>query len=79
MLTSSSFVLKKTRLQTCEPVLMQFKLVRFTVSQNRMHWSAVPPPVASRPLCSGLQLMALTAAWWSENLARGWSLVADQM
>ena len=44
-----------------------------------MHWSAVPPPVANKPLWRGLQLIALTAAWWSENLSRGLSDVADQM
>ena len=67
MLTSSSFVFEKTRLQTYEPVLIVCSGFMLMVSQKRMHWSAVPPPVASKPRCSGLQLMALTAAWWSLN------------
>lgn len=79
MLTSSSLVFEKMRLHTYDPVFMQLNGVKFTVSQNLIHWSAVPPPVASRPLCKGDQLMALTAAWCSENLAKGIVLVGDQM
>lgn len=49
VLTSSSFVLENTKLHTWEPVLKQLNGVRFIVFQNRMHWSAVPPPVANSP------------------------------
>jgi hypothetical protein len=36
-----------------------------------MHLSAVPPPLATKFDCIGLQAMAFTAAWWEENLNRG--------
>ena len=41
--------------------------------QKRIHLSAVPPPEASKPFWWGLQPIAFTAAWCSENLAKGCS------
>ena len=44
-----------------------------------MHWSAVPPPVARRPRWRGLQFIAFTAAWCSENFAIGVEVDGDHI
>lgn len=73
VLTISSVVLENIRLHTWEPVFTLLMFWRVKVFQNRMHWSAVPPPVAKRPLYCGLHPIALTAAWCWLNLTSGWS------
>lgn len=61
------------------PVLMQFNGEAVAVFQNRMHWSAVPPPEAMSPCWWGDQARALTAAWWSEKRIIGEVLFKPQM
>ena len=47
--TISFTFLLQTRLHTCEPVSTHPRGVLVTVFQKRMHRSAVPPPLASKP------------------------------
>lgn len=49
---------------------MQLSGVDVRVFQNRMHRSAVPPPLLSRPCWWGDQAIAFTAAVCSLNLMR---------
>jgi hypothetical protein len=58
-------------LHTWEPVWTDYISEPTWVFQNFMHLSAVPPPLATKFDCIGLQAMAFTAAWWEENLKRG--------
>ena len=53
------------------PVSTHESALAVCVDQNRMHRSAVPPPLASRPFWWGLQAMALTAAVCSEKRCTG--------
>ena len=74
-LTSSFECFDQARLQTCEPVSTHCSGWPVNVFQNRMHWSAVPPPLARRPCWWGDQAMALTAARWSVYVWTGVELV----
>jgi len=64
---------------TCEPVSYSLTRPPVKLFQNRIFLSAVPPPLASRPLWCGLQAIALTAARCSPNLQVGLESVPPQM
>jgi hypothetical protein len=72
--TISFVVFENNKLQTWDPVSIELIERNYRVSQNLMHLSAVPPPVARSPDWLGLHAIAFTAALWSLNLASGFSL-----
>ena len=72
--TISFVVFENTKLHTYDPVSIELIGVNFRVSQNLMHLSAVPPPVARTPDWFGFHAIALTAALWSLNLTIGLSV-----
>jgi hypothetical protein len=43
--------MKEKRISTCDPVSIELRGELVIVLQKRMHLSAVPPPLANKPLC----------------------------
>ena len=68
MLTNSFVFLANNKLQTWEPVSIDYNSIPSNVFQNLIVRSAVPPPLVSKPCWWGDQANALTAALWDENL-----------
>ena len=71
VLTSSFTFFENSKLHTCEPVSVQATCSIVSVFQNRMHRSAVPPPLARSPCWCGDHAIAFTAATWLENRPTG--------
>lgn len=75
VLTSSLECFDQARLHTCDPVSTHCRGWPVNVFQKRIHWSAVPPPLASRPCWCGDHAMAFTAARCSVYVWTGLLLV----
>eukprot|EP00826_Nyctotherus_ovalis_P004660 TRINITY_DN11022_c0_g1_i2.p1 TRINITY_DN11022_c0_g1~~TRINITY_DN11022_c0_g1_i2.p1 ORF type:complete len:142 (-),score=10.80 TRINITY_DN11022_c0_g1_i2:40-465(-) len=71
VLTSSFPSLENSKLHTWDPVSVLRRHLVSMQSHIFMLLSAMPPPVASRLLLSGLHASALTAAEWPGKLKRG--------
>ncbi len=69
--TNSFSVLLKIKLQTCEPVSIDFIVVPSKVFLNLIVLSAVPPPDKRSPCWWGDHVTAFTAATWSLYLTTG--------
>lgn len=75
VLTISFTFLLKSKLQTYDPVSIEFSSNIYYVFQNLMHLSAVPPPLTRRPCWWGDHEIAFTAAKWLPNLPTGSKLL----
>ena len=69
--TNSFNVLLKIKLQTCDPVSIDFIVVPSKVLRNFMVLSAVPPPDNKSPCWWGDHVTAFTAATWSLYFTTG--------
>jgi hypothetical protein len=75
ILTNSFECFDHARLHTCDPVSTLCKGCPVNVFQNRIHLSAVPPPLANSPCWWGDHAIAFTAARWSVYVWTGDKLV----